>query len=200
MGQAIDKARRYLAGQWMALRRYKHQWVFAKRPGLQVLAGGGGRNYAQVRHALGNRLHDAQARQLLHIHADAWVFSQVAGQQLRQVLRECSRVAQQAHLALLPLNVLAQVELQALDLLRYQPGMLQQCLAGQSCLHATAVAFQQRDAQRSLHGADPRTGCCQRKMAAAGTGGDVAALQGVLEQPEVDQIEMHVALSWQESG
>ncbi|MNE54526.1 hypothetical protein D3C80_1493090 [compost metagenome] len=126
-----------------------------------MLVGGGCGHDAQVGHALGNCLHDAQTRQLLHIHADSRVFSQVAGQQFGQVFGQRSGVAQQAHLALLPLRVLAQVELQAIDLLRYQPRMLQQCLASRRWLDATAVTFQQGNAQRCFHGADARTGCWQ---------------------------------------
>jgi hypothetical protein len=97
------------------------------------------------------------------------------------------------------LRVLAQIKLQALDLLAYQACMLQQCLTSRCRLHAPAVTLQQRGTQRCLHGADARAGCRQRQVAAAGAGGDVAALQGVLEQLEVDQVEMHVALSVQES-
>ncbi|CAH0650151.1 hypothetical protein PSNVIR_04442 [Pseudomonas sp. Nvir] len=89
-----------------------------------------------------NRLHDAQARQFLYVHADAGVFSQVTGHQFRQVLRKCCGVAQQAHLAVLPLRVLAQVELQAFDLLGNQASMLQQRLAGRGRLNTAAVTLQ----------------------------------------------------------
>jgi hypothetical protein len=102
----------------VALWHHQHQRIVAKRPGLQVLAGRGGGDDAQVGHALGNGLHDAQAWQLLHVDAHPWVLDQILRQQLGQVLGQRRGVAQQAHLALLALGVLCQVVLQALHLLR----------------------------------------------------------------------------------
>ncbi|MNI73010.1 hypothetical protein D3C73_1289850 [compost metagenome] len=96
---------------------------------------------------MGDRLHDPQARHFLHVDAHARVVGQIPGQQLRQVFGQRRRVAQQAYLTLLPLSVLAQVELQAFDLLADQPRMLKQRLASRGRLHTAAVAFQQRSTE-----------------------------------------------------
>lgn len=136
---------------------------------------------AQVGHALGDGLHDAQARVFLHIHAHAWVLGKVGRQQFGQVLGQGRGVAQQAHLALMPLRVLTQVELQALDLLGDEPGMLQQCLPGGRGADTSAIAQQERNAQGRLHGTNPGAGCWQRQVATPSTGGDVSTLDGVPE-------------------
>ncbi|MNE70881.1 hypothetical protein D3C80_1667050 [compost metagenome] len=133
----------------------------------------------------------------MDIEVDGRVLLKKPGKQLRQVFGQRCGVAQQSHLALQALGVLPEVELQAFDLLGDQPGMLQQRLSRRRGLHATAVAFEQRCAQRTFHGADARAGCRQRQVAALGAGGDVAALQGVLEQSQVNQIEMHQPLPGQ---
>ncbi|MNP37207.1 hypothetical protein D3C76_1306420 [compost metagenome] len=143
MGEAVDEAWCRVLRQWMPKGCHQHQWVIAKRQGLQMFTGRSGRDDPQIRHALGDRLHDPQARQLLDIDTDAWVLGQIAGQQFGQVFSQGCRVAQQPHLALLALRILGQVELQALDLLLDQPGMLQQRLARRGRLHAPAIAFKQ---------------------------------------------------------
>ncbi|MNY02282.1 hypothetical protein D3C86_1348500 [compost metagenome] len=91
------------------------------------------------------------------------------------------------------LGVLRQIELHALDLLQQGPGVLQQCLAGRGWRNAAAAAFEQGDAQRRFECTNPRAGRGQRQVAALGAGGDVAALYGVDEQAQVDQVEVHGA-------
>ena len=164
-----------------------------------MLARGRAGDDAQVGHALGNGLHDAQARVLLHIHAHAWVLGKVGRQQFGQVLGQGRGVAQQAHLALMPLCVLTQVELQAFDLLGDEPGMLQQCLPGGGGADTPAIAQQECNAQGRLHGTNPSAGGRQRQVATPSAGGDVPAFDGVPEKSQVNKIKMHVALSRQEA-
>ncbi len=172
----------------------QHQWIIAKGAGLQVGGGHCGGDDAEVGAALAQRLNDAQARQFLDVHIDVRALAQKAGEQFRQVLGQRRRVAQQAHLAVQAAGVLGQIELQPLDLLADLPRVGDQRLARRRGLHAAAVAFEQGDAQRAFHGADPRTGCRQGKVAALRPGGDVAALDGVEKKPKVDKVEVHVPL------
>ncbi|MNH05627.1 hypothetical protein D3C79_649700 [compost metagenome] len=72
--------------------------------------------------------------------------------------------------------------------------MLQQRLPCGRGLDTSSVAFEQGRAQRTFHGADACAGSRQRQVAALGAGGDVAAVQRVLEQAQVNQIEMHQPL------
>ncbi|MNF95085.1 hypothetical protein D3C84_778230 [compost metagenome] len=142
----------------MPRRHDQHQRIVAKGQGLQMLAGGGGGNDADIRRTLGNGLDDTQARQLLDVEGDGRVVGEKAGEQFREVFAQGRGVAQQPYLALQALSVLAQVELQALDLLADQARMLQQGFACGRRLHATAITLQQGRTEGGFHGADPRTG------------------------------------------
>ncbi|AMW86004.1 hypothetical protein AK972_5204 [Pseudomonas yamanorum] len=188
--QAVDKTHG-APGQRVIQRHDQQQRVVTKGQGLQAVGVHRIGNDPQVCRALAQGVGDAQARQFLQVDVEVGVLVQKVRQQFRQVFAQGGGVAQQAHLAFDAVGVFREVLPQVLGLLQQQAGMTGQGFARRCRGDATAATLQELDTQRGLHRSNPRTGRCQGQMAAAGAGGDVAGVEDVQVQAQVDQVKVH---------
>ena len=112
-------------------------------------------------------------------------------EQRRQEFEGRGRVGQHAHPAAQALGEVAQLAAHRLELLRHQPGVMDQREPGGRGRHAAPLALEQGRAELLLHVADALARRGERQPAARRAMGDAGGVGDVQDQPQVDQVEAH---------
>lgn len=114
-----------------------------------------------------------------------------AAQQRRQELARRGSVGEKAHPAAQPLGELREVAAHLFELLRDEPGVMDQRQSGGRRCDAAALALEQRHAQRLLHVADALARRSEGEATARRAMGDAGRLGDIQDQLQVDQVESH---------
>jgi hypothetical protein len=183
--------------QCMAARHHDHEPIDAKGICLQPFGAGQVSEHTDIGVSLGYGWSYLVTDPLLQRDIDARIPRKPAGQNIRKVLFQCSRIRHQSDMATHPsTRMFAQIAAQSLHLRQNELGVVTERRTGRCRPHASSMAFQQGCSKRLLHpfhaGAcgGKRNGCARRAS------GDAALFDHGGEQAQIGQIEMHGTISF----